>query len=80
MSCELSDTLLLDDFSEVVLVVIVESQCLEDVAESAIDCSTSGCTCNLNLCSGNYAVYCFLQFLIVVNLCVAFLFYLESWH
>ena len=80
MSSELRDAFLLDYLREVVLVVVVESQSLKDVAESAIDCSTSGCTCNLNLCSGNDAVNGFLQFLIVANLCVALLLYLESWH
>ena len=58
----------------------MESQSLKDVAESAIDRSTSGCTVDLNLCSGDDAVNGFLQFLVVVNFCVAFLFYLESWH
>ena len=80
MSSELRDAFLLYYLRKVILVVVVESQSLKDVAESAIDSSTSGCTVDLNLCSGNYAVYCFLQFLVVVNLCVALLLYLESWH
>ena len=79
-SGELGDALLLNQLSEVVLVIVVETQSLEDVAESAIGCGASRGAPNLNLRSRNDAGNGFIELLIAVNFLVVLLLNLESCH
>ena len=52
---EFGNAFLLNQLSEVVLVIVVETQSLEDVAESAIGCGASRGAPNLNLRAWNDA-------------------------